>query len=88
MAHDYGMTDTPAVEESASRMNEEPPAALTLESVTIRPVENGFVVQCSKREKGEYQPPKEYAFKSAREALRFAAQELGGTPAPEQAEEA
>jgi hypothetical protein len=90
MARDYGMSEQPAVEESASRMNEAPPAAMTVESVTIRPVENGFVVSCAKRAAGggggpsEYQPPKEYAFNSSQEALRYAAQELGGTLAEEQ----
>ena len=95
MARDYGMSEQPAMEESASRMNEQPPAAMTLESVTIRPVENGFVVQCSKRAKdsggngpSEYQPPKEYAFNSAQEALRYAAQELGGVPAEAEPAEA
>lgn len=88
MARDYG-TPAPAVEESASRMNEAPAKAMTLESVTIRPVENGFVVQCSRRamppsnEPSVYQPPKEYAFHTAQEALRYAAQELGSTAEPE-----
>ena len=95
MARDYGIMDGPAMEESASRMNEQPPAAMTVESVTIRQVENGFVVSCSKRptdqEAGSpqsYQPPKEYAFNSAQDALRYAAQELGGTLAEAQSAEA
>ena len=88
MARDYG-TPAPAVEESASRMSEAPPKAMMLESVTIRPVENGFVVQCSRRamppstEAPAYQPPKEYAFNTADDALRYAAQELGSTAEPE-----
>ena len=89
MARDYG-TPAPAVEESASRMSEAPAKAMTLESVTIRPVENGFVVQCTRRmatgasnAPTPYQPPKEYAFHTAQEALRYAAQELGSTAEPE-----
>jgi len=94
MARDYGMSEAPAVEDSASRMNEQPPAAMTVESVTIRPVENGFVVSCAKRATdagngpAEYRPPKEYAFNSAQDALRYAAQELGGTLAEAEPAEA
>ena len=82
-------------QESYSKMMAPPPAPATpgptqpsgrLESVTIRPTENGgFIVTCSRRGTGtppDYQS-KDYAFQSSDETLGFVAQELGAAPAVE-----
>mgnify|MGYP001609867516 CR=1 FL=1 len=80
--------------ESASEMTKEmnKPRAMKVESVTIRPAENGgFIATCSKRPKnkadgempmGMYES-KDYAFTSLPDVQAFVARELGGELAPE-----
>ena len=76
--------------QSASRMMAEtapPPkqGGTKLESVTLRPTENGgVIVTCSKRPISDNEPSpgwasKDYAFTSVDEALAFAGQEFGAT---------
>ena len=84
-------------QESASLMPDVEPAptpagGTRIESLTIRPTENGgFVVSVSKRpanggaagESPAYEPSKDFAFTSADDALEHVGAELGLTSGPE-----
>ena len=81
----------PPSHESASEMTKEmqKPRTMQVESVTIRPAENGgFIATCSKRPMkespgmGMYES-KDYAFTSLPDVQAFVARELGGELAPE-----
>ena len=92
------MKSVPSSHESASEMTKEmqKPRAMEVESMTIRPAENGgFIATCSKRPEKKANGPreigmyesKEYAFTSLAEVQAFMAKELGAT-AEEDDEEA